>query len=53
MTCIEYYYLGSIDNKCSTIEGCELSENENKWIQCLDYYYCIDEKTGKCEENDI
>ena len=53
MACIENYYLGSIDNKCSTIEGCELSENENKCLQCTDYYYCLDAKTGKCEENDI
>ena len=53
MTCIENYYLGSIDNKCSTIEGCEISENENKCKQCFDYYYCLDLKTGKCEENDI
>ena len=27
--CIEGYYLGYEDNKCSLIEGCALSENEN------------------------
>ena len=39
MTCIDNYYLGAIDNKCSTIEGCEISENENKCKQCYDNYY--------------
>ena len=53
MACIENYYLGSIDNKCSTVDGCEISENENKCKQCFDYYYCLDAKTGKCEDNDI
>ena len=53
MTCIENYYLGSIDKKCSTVEGCQISENENKCKQCFDYYYCLDKSTGKCEENEI
>ena len=53
MRCIDNYYLGSIDNKCTTIEGCQISENEYKCKQCEDDYYCLDEKTGKCEENDI
>ena len=53
MICIENYYLGEIDNKCTTIEGCQISIDENKCKQCNDYYYCLDEKTGKCEENDI
>ena len=52
MTCIDNYYLGAIDNKCSTIEGCEISENENKCKQCYDNYYCLNIKTGKCEIND-
>ena len=52
MTCIENYYLGKIDKKCSTIEGCQISENENICKQCDDYYYCLDLKTGKCEYND-
>ena len=49
--CIDGYYLGEKDNKCSKIEGCILSENENKCLEC-DLYYCLDGKTGKCEYND-
>ena len=50
-SCIEGYYLGDKDNKCSKIYGCVLSENENKCIEC-DEYYCLDLKTGRCESND-
>ena len=49
--CIEGYYLGSKDYKCSKIEGCLLSENENKCLEC-DLYYCLDVPTGKCIYND-
>ena len=52
MNCIENYFLGAIDNKCSTVEGCQISESENKCKQCFDYYYCLYKKTGKCEDND-
>ena len=50
--CIEGYHLGYIDYKCSTIEGCDLSENENKCLNCDTDYYCLNQKTGKCEYND-
>ena len=50
--CIDGYYLGEKDNKCSKVEGCVLSENEKKCLEC-DLYYCLDEKTGKCEYNDV
>ena len=49
--CIEGYYLGYEDNKCTLIEGCALSENENKCLEC-DQYYCLDAKTSKCIIND-
>ena len=49
--CLEGYYLGYKDNKCSKIKGCDISENENKCIEC-DEYYCLDAKTGKCMYND-
>ena len=51
--CIKGYYLGYIDHKCSNIEGCEISENENKCLKCDSEYYCLDVKTGKCEYNDL
>ena len=51
MTCIDNYYLGELDNKCTTMEGCQISENENKCKQCYDYYFCLDLKTGRCEDN--
>ena len=50
--CIEGYYLGYEDNKCSLIEGCAISENENKCLKC-GQYYCLDSKTGQCKDNDI
>ena len=50
--CEEGYYLGGIDDKCSKIEGCELSENEDKCLECDTFYYCLDAKTGKCEISD-
>ena len=49
--CVENYYLGDKDNKCSLIKSCERSENENKCIECSEYF-CLDIKTGKCEYND-
>ena len=49
--CIEGYYFGLIDNKCSLIEGCSISENENKCLEC-EQYYCLDVKTGQCIYND-
>ena len=50
-SCITGYYLGE-DNKCSRIEGCKFSENEDKCIECDNDYYCLDVRTGKCEPND-
>ena len=50
--CIEEYYLGYEDSKCSLIEGCAISENENKYLEC-DLYYCSDAKTGQCRDNDV
>ena len=51
--CVEGYYLGYIDHKCTKIEGCYISENENKCIMCDSEKYCLDMSTGKCEYNDI
>ena len=49
--CIEGFYLGDKDNKCTLIEGCVLSENENKCLEC-DLYYCLNSKNGQCFRND-
>ena len=49
--CIEGYYFGIEDKKCSLIEGCAISENENKCLKCEEYY-CLDVKTGQCSYND-
>jgi len=48
--CTKGYYIGNLDKKCSKIDGCELSENENRCIQCGEYY-CLNAKTGKCHDN--
>ena len=50
--CINDYYLGEKDKKCSKIEGCVLSENENKCLECSESY-CLDVKIGQCFDNDI
>ena len=47
--CADEYYTDG-DNKCTKIEGCQKSENENKCLECNEYY-CLDLKTGKCEYN--
>ena len=52
--CIEGYYIGFIDHKCTTMNGCDISENENKCLKCdADFSFCLDLKTGKCEDSDI
>ena len=48
VTCEEGYYLNSKDKKCSLIEGCAISENENKCTEC-DKYSCLDLKKNICE----
>ena len=50
--CMEGYHLGYKDKKCSKIEGCDISENENKCLECDEDYYCLNIKTGICEIND-
>ena len=51
LTCSEGYYLGTKDYKCTKIEGCILSENENKCLECNEDF-CLDIKKGTCEYND-
>ena len=50
--CIDGYYLGSQDKKCTLIDNCKISENENKCSECEDLY-CLDEKIGSCIKNDF
>ena len=50
--CIEGYYLSSEDKKCILVENCKISENENRWKEC-DEYFCLDVKRGICIENDF
>ena len=49
--CIDNYYLGYLDDKCTLMEGCDLSENENKCLEC-DYYYALNLKDNQCYHND-
>ena len=51
--CVQDYWLGYIDKKCTLIEGCEISESEDKCIQCDAESYCLNKKTGKCFNNEI
>ena len=48
--CVEGYYIGSEDYKCSKIESCKFSENENKCLECDDSF-CLDLKNQICEYN--
>ena len=50
--CINEYFLGVIDHKCSKVQYCDVSENENRCLVCAPYY-CVDGKTGQCEDNDL
>ena len=50
--CIDDYYLGEKDNKCTKIEGCLLSDDEDRCLEC-DESYCLDQKLGLCFDNDI
>ena len=50
--CIEGYFLGIDDDKCSKIENCKKSENGNKCLEC-DTYYCLDAKNQVCLQNDF
>ena len=52
-SCVQDYYLGNIDKKCTKIQGCEMSENENKCLKCDSDYYCLNSKTGNCISNDF
>ena len=49
--CEDGYYSGSQDNLCTKVQGCSFVENEERCLQCDDYY-CLDMKTGICIDND-
>ena len=51
-TCQEGYYLGFEDLKCTKIDGCLVSENENKCTKC-DESYCFDVNKKTCIYNDL
>ena len=50
--CVEGYFLGSEDKRCTLVKNCKVSKNENKCIEC-DEYFCLDVKNGICIENDF
>ena len=49
--CQEGYYLGIEDNKCSKVENCKITKNENECLEC-DTSYCLDVKNQICVDND-
>ena len=49
--CEDGYFIGYKDNKCSKIDGCEMSENEDKCVEC-DERHCLNAKTGQCFSNE-
>ena len=48
--CINGYHMGYKYNRCSKIQGCEYSEDDNKCQECNENY-CLDLNTGMCERN--
>ena len=48
--CINNYFLGIKDLKCSKIKNCAISENENKCVEC-DKNLCLDVKKQICVNN--
>ena len=50
LRCIEGYYIGDEDYKCSKIKECVKSENENKCVKCK-INYCLNVKNGSCVYN--
>ena len=48
--CVEDYFLGKKYKKCSKIEGCEITLDEIKCVEC-DEYHVLNVKDGKCEIN--
>ena len=47
--CIKDYFIGRLDSRCNKVEGCFRSQNENKCLECGDFY-CLD-NNGKCINN--
>ena len=49
--CEDGYFIGYEDHKCSKIDGCLISENEEKCLEC-DERHCLNVKTGECGSNE-
>ena len=49
--CEDQFYIGYKDHKCTKNDGCEISENEEKCLEC-DERHCLNVKSGKCETNE-
>ena len=48
--CIEGYFTDG-EHKCTKVEGCFKSEDENRCLECEEFF-CLDLKTGNCIDND-
>jgi len=49
--CEDGYFIGYKDNKCSKIDGCDMSESEDKCVEC-DERHCLNVKNGQCYSNE-
>ena len=49
--CENNYFNGYKDHKCSKVDGCDISESEEKCLEC-DERYCLNVKTGICYTNE-
>ena len=48
--CLEDYFLGKKDKKCTKVKWCVASENEDKCIECEEFY-CLNQKNWNCFPN--
>ena len=49
--CIDNYYLGDYEKKCTKVEYCKISKNEYECLEC-ENFFCFDVKNQKCLYND-
>ena len=52
ISCVDDYFISNIDHRCTKSNHCDIIEDENRCKICA-YSYCLDAKTGLCEDNDI
>ena len=50
--CYDGYFVNSGDKKCGKVKNCKFSENEERCLECNEYF-CLNIKDGFCYDNDF